>query len=66
MHRELQNGQISEQIRTICIQSAIEAYEEAGVKGLCQEGRWALAVDAMKHVNLEHFADLLCVRSSNR
>jgi hypothetical protein len=29
-----------------------EAYENAGVQGLCAEGRWELAVDAIKRLDL--------------
>ena len=43
-----------EKIRQACIDAAIEAYEDAGLRGLCQEGRWELAIDAIKHVNLDH------------
>ena len=42
-----------EKIRQACIDAAIDAYEDAGLRGLCQEGRWELAIDAMKHVNLD-------------
>lgn len=43
-----------EKIRQACINAATEAYEDAGLRGLCQEGRWELAIDAIKHVNLDH------------
>ena len=33
-------------IRDALIQAALDAYEEAGVRGLCAEGRWEVAVDA--------------------
>lgn len=43
----------AEKIRNACINAAKEAYEDAGIRGLCQEGRWELALDAMKHINLQ-------------
>ena len=27
---------------------ALDAYEDAGIRGLCTEGRWEAAVDAMR------------------
>lgn len=37
-----------ERIRDACIRAALEAYEDAGLRGLCAEGRWDCAVDAMR------------------
>ncbi|GMV04664.1 MAG: hypothetical protein AMXMBFR53_09440 [Gemmatimonadota bacterium] len=42
-----------ERARRSCIDAAIRAYEDAGVRGLCAEGRWELAIDAMRHLDLE-------------
>jgi hypothetical protein len=53
MEKSLKKKQL-ENIRQACIAAAIEAYEDAGLRGLCQEGRWDIAIDAMKHVNLDH------------
>lgn len=39
-------------VRQACIAAAIAAYEDAGMSGLCAEGRWELALDAMRHVDL--------------
>jgi hypothetical protein len=39
--------QMAEAVRQACIEAAIRAYEDAGVSGLCHEGRWECAVDAM-------------------
>ncbi len=44
---------IAEAIRSECIREALEAYEYAKLKGLCDEGAWESAVDAMKNVKLE-------------
>ena len=45
--------QQAEKIRNACINIAKEAYEDAGIRGLCHEGRWELALDAMKHLDLQ-------------
>jgi hypothetical protein len=44
--------QIAEAVRRACIAVALRAYEDAGLSGLCQEGRWEYAVDAMRAMNL--------------
>jgi hypothetical protein len=44
--------QIAEAVRQACIAAALRAYEEAGLSGLCYEGRWEYAVDAMRGMNL--------------
>ncbi|MFC6671553.1 hypothetical protein [Marinobacterium aestuariivivens] len=39
-------------VRDACIQAALEAYENAGISGLCHEGRWELAVGEMRQIDL--------------
>ena len=39
--------QMAEAVRQACIAAALQAYEDTGLSGLCQEGRWEYAVDAM-------------------
>lgn len=36
------------------MQTALDAYEQAGVSGLCGEGRWELAVQAIRNLDLIH------------
>jgi len=43
---------LAEAIRTACLEAALRAYEDAGVSGLCEEGRWECAVQAIKGVDL--------------
>jgi hypothetical protein len=43
---------LAEAIREACIRAALDAYEDAGIQGLCAEGRWELAVQAMRRVAL--------------
>ena len=50
---------IAETVRQACIEIAIQAYEDAGCSGLCHEGRWEYAVDAIRGFDLRpFFADL--------
>ena len=44
--------QIAEAVRQACIEAALCAYEDAGLSGLCHEGRWAYAIDAMRGLSL--------------
>lgn len=43
---------LAEKVRQACVEEALRAYEEAGISGLCAEGRWELAVDAMRNLDL--------------
>jgi hypothetical protein len=42
----------AERARQACIRAALEAYESAGMSGLCEEGRWEAAIDAMRRLDL--------------
>lgn len=44
--------EIAEAVRQACIDAALTAYEEAGVLGLCAEGRWEAAVSAIQSLDL--------------
>jgi hypothetical protein len=44
--------QMAEAVRQACLTAALQAYDEAGVSGLCHEGRWAYAVDTMRGLPL--------------
>ena len=46
------NATIAEAVRAACILAAREAYEEAGMRGLCAEGRWEYAIDVLQHLDL--------------
>jgi hypothetical protein len=43
---------LAEAVRRRCLEAALEAYESAGMSGLCAEGRWEAAVDAMRRLDL--------------
>ena len=44
---------LAEAVRAACVAAAEQAYEEGGVRGLCAEGRWELALDAMRVLDVE-------------
>lgn len=43
---------LAEQVRRACLQAALEGYEAAGMSGLCAEGRWEAALDAVRRLEL--------------
>lgn len=43
---------MAERVRAELIRAVLAAYEDAGVRGLCAEGAWELAVDAMRKLEL--------------
>ena len=45
-----------EAVRRACIEAALAAYEDAGISGLCAEGRWEAAVGAIQSVDLAPLA----------
>jgi PAS domain S-box-containing protein len=47
-----QKRQITKAVQAACIAAAIRAYEDAGLSGLCHEGRWECAVDAIRGLDL--------------
>ena len=46
----------AEAARQACIAAALAAYEDAGVLGLCAEGRWEAAISAMQSLDLQPIA----------
>jgi hypothetical protein len=45
--------QLAERVRSGCVQAALDAYEDAGLSGLCAEGRWEYAIDVLRHLDLD-------------
>lgn len=41
-----------ETVRAACADAALAAYEDAGIRGLCAEGRWEAALAAIRHLDL--------------
>ncbi|GHA20029.1 acetyltransferase [Oceanisphaera arctica] len=48
----MNEAEFAEQIRQRCLQAALATYEESGLLGLCQQGRFELAMDAIRALNL--------------
>ncbi len=44
---------LAEAVRKACLEAAARAYEEAGISGLCAEGRFDLALDAIRALDVE-------------
>ena len=45
-------GRFAEKVREAVVQSAVTAYEDAAMQGLCSEGAWEVAVTAMRKLDL--------------
>lgn len=41
-----------ETVRAACLDAAMLAYEDAGIRGLCADGRWEAALAAIRHLDL--------------
>ena len=44
---------VARAIREACIAAALEGYERAGLAGLCAEGRFEMAIDAIRALDLD-------------
>ena len=44
--------QLAAAVRNACVLAALDGYQRAQIAGLCQEGTWECAVDAMRVVDL--------------
>jgi hypothetical protein len=44
--------EVAERVRQACVQAALDAYESAGISGSCAEGRWEVAVQAIRILDL--------------
>ena len=43
---------MAEAVRGACIRAALEGYERAALDGLCHEGAWEAAVDAIRALDV--------------
>lgn len=48
---------LAEAVRAACLNAARQAYENAGISGLCEEGRWECAVAAIRSLDLQAVID---------
>jgi hypothetical protein len=44
---------LAQAVRDACVRAALESYEQAGLSGLCAEGRWEVAVDSMRSLEVD-------------
>lgn len=44
--------QLADTVRTACIRAALEGYQQASISGLCHEGAFEAAVDAIRMLDL--------------
>ena len=49
---DMDSDQIAEAVRAACERAAISAYEDAGIRGLCEAGRWEATVGALQSIDL--------------
>jgi hypothetical protein len=50
-------NELAERVRQACIEAALQAYEDGGISGLCADGRWELAIQAMRGLDLGALPD---------
>jgi hypothetical protein len=43
---------VAEAVRAACVDAAVQAYEDAGIRGLCDDGRWEYAIAAIRGLDL--------------
>jgi hypothetical protein len=48
---------IAAAVRQACVLAALDGYERAQIAGLCQEGAWEVAIDAIRMIDLTRLAD---------
>jgi hypothetical protein len=48
---------VAEAVRRACLDAALQAYEDAGFRGLCQQGRWECVLEAIRGLDLEPILD---------
>jgi hypothetical protein len=50
--------ELAQRVRSACLQAALDGYEQAGLSGLCGEGRWELAVEAIRRLDLSQLLEV--------
>lgn len=55
---------LAARIRDRCREAAVRAYDDAGIQGLCAEGRWEAAVGAIETVDLKSVLQELATNGS--
>lgn len=44
---------VAEALKQACIEAALAAYEDAKIRGLCHEGAWECAIEALRSLDAE-------------
>ncbi|HEU4329385.1 MAG TPA: hypothetical protein VFS21_39980 [Roseiflexaceae bacterium] len=58
---------LAEAVRAACLRAAAEGYERAAVDGLCAEGAWEAALEAVRAIDLGRLlADVAAGRAAER
>jgi hypothetical protein len=47
---------VAERVRAAVVRAALDAYEDAAIRGLCGDGAWEVAVAAMRSLDLRQAA----------
>lgn len=53
MNQQKLQQRLAEAVRAACLKAAQDAYENTGISGLCQEGRWECAIAAIQLLDLD-------------
>jgi hypothetical protein len=48
-----EQSRLAQAVRDACVRAALEAYERASSDGLCCEGAWEIALDAVRALKVE-------------
>ena len=51
--------ELADAVRKACLVAALTAYEDAAANGLCHEGAWECAVDAIRGLDLTPVIELV-------
>ena len=57
-HQADTSSVVAETVRAACLNVARLAYEDAGIRGLCADGRWEAALTAIRQLDLSGVLDL--------
>jgi hypothetical protein len=52
-------------VQAACLRAAQEGYERAGFSGLCEEGRWEMALDSIQSLDINAILSKLQKESEN-
>lgn len=51
--------ELAARVRSACVQAALDGYEQAQIAGLCQEGAWEVALDAIRMLDLKEILRMM-------